>query len=185
VTPVFSFTLLLATFASNAQPGFTFPVLLPPRKEFPPTFLEANGVTLALFAIAVLVLIVGLRLLRRRAISRAQISPENEARTALEALRQVPTSRETLGRVSQILRRYCAIAFTETRAELTTSELELLLHQSNSHRPEQSAQVIAFLRECDKTKFTPEPMPEQRAFLVRAIELLENISQPASQKRAA
>jgi hypothetical protein len=170
-----------------ASPG-SIPPLAPPRGAMLPTFWEQYGLWIVLGGVALAALAVGLIWLWRRPRATAPVSPETQARQALEPLRQRIEDGAVLSRVSQILRHYVTAAFGLPDGELTTTELCRALNERPQLGPEFPAAVGDFLRECDRRKFAPAPPApplDAVAQALKLIEMAEALRAPAAQGSGA
>jgi len=135
------------------------PQIRPPHAELPPTFWELHG-TVILVAALVFLALAGLvvwRLTRPR--PPVVIPPEVQAREALAALPATIFEGERLSQVSRIVRHYIQQAFELPRVELNTTEFSQAVAEHPAIGPELAGALAGFLRECDRRKFSPEPVP--------------------------
>jgi hypothetical protein len=149
------------------------PPLAPPLPEIAPTFWEQHQMHVLLGAGAGLLLLALMLRLALRRKPTPPVPPEARVRTELQALRRQPETGEVLSRVSQSLRRYLVAAFALPPEELTTTEFCGRLNEHSAIGPELAAAVSAFLRECDKRKFSPAPPAAPLQAAARALELVE------------
>ena len=105
-----------------AQSSEDIPALRPARLEIPPTLWEQHGVLLVALGI------VGLAVLAATIWWLLQPKPtvpvpiEIQTRRELERLGQLPENGTTISQVSQVLKRYVAVAFELSAGEMTTGE---------------------------------------------------------------
>jgi len=146
--------------------------LLPPYGELPPTLWQQHGtlLILAVLALAFLAGVLAWLLLRPRPAT--ILSPEVQARRALERLQRQSESGALISLVSQILRRYIIAAFDLTPGEPTTTEFCRILSVNTSIGAELSNSVSDFLRRCDERKFSPQPPVAPLGAADRALELV-------------
>lgn len=146
--------------------------LLPPYGELPPTFWEQHGTTIIIVSLAVVLIaaLVAWWLLRPK--PPVFISPEVQARRALENYLNRQENGAVLSQVSQILRRYVIAAFDLPPGEPTTTEFCRMLSGQNAIGVELSNAVSEFLRQCDEHKFSPQPPAEPPGAVARALELV-------------
>jgi len=140
--------------------------------ELPTTFWEQQG-TLIIVAtvLALLVLALGVWLrLRPRPV--AVVPPEVQARTALEALRNLPEDGAVISRVSQVLRRYVLAAFDLPAGEPTTAEFCRQIAGHDKIGPELCEALETFLRQCDEQKFALANPSAPLGAASRALELV-------------
>ncbi len=131
------------------------PPLQPPRGPLPPDFWEQYGVwVLAGGVFALLLAGLGLWLILRPKPP-VIIPPQEEARSALTALRELPETGGVLSRISQVLRHYFGAAFSLAKGEMTTAEFCRAIDDAPEPEPQLKGKVKAFLRECDERKFSP------------------------------
>src|SRR5262249_8981443 len=115
------FPLLSLLAATNADVD-EIPPLRPPRDEIAPTFWEQHGVVVVLLgALALFIIIVALRFLTRPKPA-VVLTPLEEARQALEPLRDQPETGVVLSKVSLVLRHYLSRAFKFPPGEMTTTD---------------------------------------------------------------
>ena len=161
---------LLAQTRNDPTP--TPPALVPPYGELPPTFWEAHAIAVAIgLGTLVLAMLLGWLLCRSR--PQKMMSPETQARLALEALRPLPEDGAVLSQVSQIIRRYFSAAFQLAPGEFTTAEFSRSIAEQPHFSAELAAAVIGFLRRCDAQKFSTEPVADPGHSVVRALHLLD------------
>jgi hypothetical protein len=162
-----------AAATTNAPGPDTIPPLRPPHGEIPSTFWEQHS-SLVILAVACLVVLVcaGVWFLTRPKPP-LTVPPADQARRALEPLRQQAEDGRLLSRVSQILRHYVTAAFDLSPEELTTTEFCRAIADHARIGPELSAALSDFLRLCDHDKFSPPaPVPPLSA-VARALQLIE------------
>ena len=178
-----SLCLMVICFALSAVAQEELPKLQPPLGEIPPTFWEQHGTTVMVsvsVAILLLALVVWLLL---RGKPPVVLPPEVQARTALEALLQMPEDGKVISRASQILRRYVQTVFQLPAGEPTTTEFCQLM-AGHSDIDEELAKALAdFLHQSDERKFKSVSLP---AFGVvsRALRLVEQAEVRRKQRSA-
>jgi hypothetical protein len=160
--------------ATNSPAPDDIPPLRPAHGEMPPTFWEQHGLWVVLGGVALLALAgAGVWLLVRPKPPVA-VAPEEQARRALEPLREKPEDGALLSRVSQVLRHYVTTAFNLPPEELTTAEFRRAIAGQDQIGPELSAALGEFLRQCDQRKFSPPAKPEPPLGAVaQALKLIE------------
>jgi hypothetical protein len=174
--------------ATNAPTPDDIPPLRPPHGEIPPSFWEQHGLWVVLGGVAVLALGgVGAWLLTR-AKPPVVVPPEEQARRALEPLRQKAEDGALLSQVSQTLHHYVVAAFHLPPEELTTAEICRAVAGQEKIGPELSAALGEFLRQCDERKFSPPApapplgaVPEALKLIEQAQARLASLAQPAAQ----
>ena len=177
---------LLATYlsfgaATNSPAPDEIPPLRPPHGEIPPTFWEQYGSWVILGGVALLALAsVGAWFLTR-AKPPVVVAPEEQARRALETLRERREDGALLSRVSQILRHYVIAAFNLSPEELTTAEFCRTIAAQGQIGPELCAALGEFLRRCDQRKFSPPAPAPPLGVVAQAFKLIEQ----AQARRAA
>ena len=131
------------------------PALVPAYPEIPPTFWEQHGtlVIIGAFVFLTVAAVVAWEIFRPKPAP--VLPPEKIARDALARLQAQPEDGKLLSEVSQILRRYFGAVFQMPGAELTTAEFSTALSVSEKISTELAGAIAAFLRECDKRKFSP------------------------------
>ena len=166
----------LAFGAGTNSPGADdIPPLRPPHGEIPPSFWEQYGVWVVLGGVVVLALAtVGVWLLTRSKPP-AVTSPEEQARRAIEPLRQKAEDGALLSEVSQILRHYVMAAFGLPPEELTTAEFCRAIGGQDKIGPDLSTALGEFLRQCDERKFAPAAPGPPLGAAARALKLIEQV----------
>ena len=149
--------LLAATNDANSD---MIPPLLPPRGEIPPSLWELHGPGMVVGGFCFLSLVALAIWWLVRPKPQAPAPPEAVARQALTPLREQPETGILLSRVSQVLRRYVAVAFGLSPGELTTSEFCREVAANQKIGPQLAESMRDFLQECDRRKFaSPVPLP--------------------------
>jgi len=163
----------LFALVTNAPANDEIPRLRPPHAEIPATFWDQYGTWVILAGVAALALIGAAVWFFTRPKPPVVVPPEVLARRALEPLRHQVEDGALLSRVSQVLRHYLAAAFDLPPGELTTAEFCGAITGHPLIGPELSAAFIAFLRLCDRDKFSPPaPIPPLSA-VAQALRLIE------------
>ena len=166
-----SFSALAA--ATNALNPDAIPPLRPPHPELPPSFWERYGLWVILLGVLLLVLIGVIVWLLTRSRPPVPVPPQEQARRALEPLRQKREDGALLSQVSQILRHYIVAAFNLPPEELTTTEFGRAIASEGRLGPELSTAISDFLRLCDRDKFSPPaPIPPLSA-VAQALKLID------------
>ena len=179
----YSFLVLAAT--TNSPGPDAIPPLRPPHAEMPPTFWEQYGLWVVLFGILLLALVCAAAWFLSRSRPPEVVPPEDQARRALEPLRQQPEDGALLSRVSQVLRRYVAAAFELPPGELTTAEFCRATASHARIGPELSAALSEFLRQCDQRKFSPPAPAPPLSAVAQALQLIHLAEARRSQSRRA
>ncbi len=159
--------------ATNLAGGDEIPPLRPPHGEIPPTFWEQHGLWVVLGGVAVLALAGAGAWLLTRSKSPVVVAPEEQARRALEPLRELPEDGALLSQVSQVLRHYVSAASNLPPEELTTAEFCRALAGQDQIGPELSAALGEFLRQCDARKFAPPAPSLPLGAIAQALKLIE------------
>jgi len=146
--------------------------LAPPLGELPPAFWEQYGMAVLMAAIATLAVIGFVAWICSRPKARVTLTPETEARQALDALRSRPEDGALLSQLSQILRNYFITAFQLPAGELTTAEFCRMISRHEQIGPELATAVSDFLRECDERKFSPANSPAPMDALDKTLRLI-------------
>jgi hypothetical protein len=157
------------------KPSAALPPLAPPHAELPPTFWESHGTAVLISGGAGLVLVaVALWLLLRRR-PRPTERPEVITRAALAMLAGEAENGKTLSEVSQILRRYVVLAFGLPAGEMTSAEFYAALAACQRVDVNLGEALSAFLRECDRRKFSGAAADAPMQAAARALELVSQI----------
>lgn len=164
--------LLFCVIPAIAQPP---PDLRPPRGEIPPSLWEAHPRLIIAAAIITLLVVIALVVLLTRPRRIVNEPPEIVARRRLTALLNRPENGALLAEVSRVFRRYVIFAFRLPPDEMTTTELDRLLHALPNAETTLVADVGDFLRQCDEEKFAPQSRPPRVNAAGRALALLEKI----------
>jgi hypothetical protein len=98
--------------------------------------------------------------------------PEVVARHELEPLRQQPETGAVLSRVSQVLRRYLASAFSLPPGEMTTTEFCREISAQERVGAKLASDVSEFLKRCDVEKFAPPGAVAPIGAVARATDLI-------------
>ena len=148
---------LSLAFVANAADTNTLPTLVPAYGEIPPTFLgqHETAVIIGCFAFLAFAFLFLKAMFRPK--SKRVLPPEIVARAALTKLQSQPEDGKLLSEVSQVLRRYVVAKFDLPAAELTTAEFCAALADHEKIGAELADSISAFLRECDKQKFSSSP----------------------------
>jgi len=164
--------LLLLPTVVLAQSSDDVPPLLPALPEIPPTLWEQHGMLIVvLILIAVMLLAAGVWWLLQPKPP-IPVPIEIQTRRELEQLRNQSEDGKTLSRVSQVLKRYVAVAFELPAGEMTTGEFSQTAARSEKVGRELAAAVNDFLRQCDEQKFSPAAGVQVSA-CSRAMELFQ------------
>lgn len=161
------------------------PALRPPHGEIPPGVWEQHGTLIVLLGVLGLALVAaGLWLLFRRKPA-PPVPAEAVARKELAALKGAPENGVVLSRVSQVMRRYLGTVFGLAPVEMTTGEFSEALRGSEQAGPELAGKVSAFLRECDRRKFSPGGAQAPLGVVARAEELVISSERRKAELRQA
>jgi len=147
----------------------------------PLAFWEQYGLWVVLGGVAVLALAGAGAWLLTRPKPPVVVAPEEQARGALEPLREKPEDGALLSRVSQVLRHYVTAAFHLPPEELTTAEFCRAMSGQGRIGPDLSAALSEFLRQCDERKFSPPAPTPPLSAVAQALKLIEQ----AQARRAA
>jgi hypothetical protein len=145
--------------ATNLISTNEIPPLRPPRSELAPTYWEQHGAWPFVLGGVGLLVVGALIWLLLRPRPSASVPPVIAAHKALEPLANQPENGIILSRISQVVRRYFSAAFALSPGELTTAEFSRELEERQNVGAALSTAVNAFLRECDRRKFGPNPPP--------------------------
>jgi hypothetical protein len=180
-----AFALLASSLAAQTATNAP-PLLAPADGEMAPTFWEQHrardvweqhpglvltGVSAGLGLIGLIVWLA----VRPRPLSLE--APEQVARAALQKIQPLPEDGTTLVAVSQILRRYVATRCGLPPGQLTTTEFCAALAGSQKPGPEMAAGVAAFLRECDRRKFSRSNPGAPLDAVNRALQMISEMEQ--------
>jgi len=181
--PLAIFSALSVHAQTNFSDTNALPKLVPPYDEMPQSYWEQHPVPVAVagLGIALLVAFVLWLVLRRR--PPAIISPELQARRALEELRRQPEDGVVLSRISQIVRQYFMAVFPLAPGEMTTAEFNRELVRCRDIDPGMVIATVNFLRNCDAHKFSLTGGPEKMDAANRALNLVEQAEQRRAQLR--
>ena len=147
--------------------------LRPPHAELPPTFWDRYGLWVILCGVLLLAVGCAAAWFLSRPKPPVIVPPEQQARAALEPLRQQPEDGALLSRVSQILRHYVAAVFDLPPGELTTAEFCRAMAGHSRLGAELSDTLSKFLHQCDERKFAPStPVPPFSA-VAQALKLID------------
>ena len=180
---LFQFAALPLYGQTNAISTNTLSALLPPYGELPPTFWEQHGTAVVLAGFGIIVLAMFSLWLLFRPKPKIIISPDVQAREALEFLRQQPEDGATLSLVSQVVRNYFIAAFEIPPGELTTTEFSHFLSGHEATGTELSTAVIGLLRDCDDRKFSTRPAPVPLDAANQGLKLVAQAEQRRAQLR--
>ena len=150
------------------------PQIRPPHAELPPTIWEQHSEAIIVVAVLLMALVGLVVWLWMRPRPVVVIPPDVLAREALAALPITVSEGERLSQVSRILRHYIQQAFELPKAELNTTEFCRVVAEQADIGPELAGALAAFLRDCDRRKFSPEPAPASDVNVVtQALALIE------------
>jgi hypothetical protein len=159
---------------TNSETVEQIPPLRPPHGEIPPGFWERHGQEVVLGALIVVVLLgAGIWFLVRPKPP-ILVSPEAQARQALESLRGQSETGVLLSKVSQILRHYVTAAFGLPEGELTTTEFCKLVAGESRIGEHVAGPMTEFLRRCDERKFAPQPPRAPMDAVTEAVTLIDS-----------
>jgi hypothetical protein len=167
---------LLFVLAANslcAQPNpNALPPLAPAYGVMPPTFWEQYGMATLAAGLALLAVAgaVGWFLLRPK--PPLVVPPAQAARLALAQWQRRPEDGRALSEISQILRRYLVAAGGLPPGEQTTTDFAAAIAASTAIGAERAQAIVAFLRECDRRKFSPQPPGQPLDAAGRALEIV-------------
>ena len=170
-----SWAALCFALSSNsmlAQSTNDIPPLRPALAEMPPTVWDQYGVLIVVLSI------LGVGLLGTAIWWLLQPKPhvpvpiEIQTRHELEQLRKQTEDGKTISQVSQVLKRYIAVAFELPSGEMTTAELSRAAAGSQKVGNGLAARIGDFLRQCDEQKFSPAGEAQSSAG-ARALELFQ------------
>lgn len=147
--------LALSSVATLAQSSDDVPPLLPARPEIPPTLWEQHGVLIVGLSILAVALVAAAIWWLLQPKPPVPVPIEIQTRKELEQLRGRSEDGKTISRVSQVLKRYVAVAFELPPGEMTTTEFNRAALESEKVGPQLGAQISDFLRQCDEQKFSP------------------------------
>ncbi len=168
-----------------ASPPEPVPKLRPPHGEIPPGVWEQHGTVIILLGVLGLTLVAtGIWLLLRRKPA-APVPAEALARKELAAFKGTPESGAVLSRVSQVMRHYIGTIFGLAPVEMTTGEFCEALRGNEQAGPELAGAVSAFLRECDRRKFSPVGAEAPLGAVARAEELVTSSERRKAEMRQA
>jgi hypothetical protein len=162
--------LLLPT--ASAQATNDVPPLRPALPEIPPTLWEQHGAWIVVLSI------LGVGLLGAALWWLFQPKPpvpvpiEIQTRQKLEQLQTQTEDGKTISQISQVLKRYIAVAFELPAGEMTTTEFSRAAAGSEKVGNDLAARVGDFLRQCDERKFSPTRAVQTSAG-ARALELFQ------------
>ena len=164
--------LLASACSSLAQSTNDVPPLLPALPEIPPTLWEQHGLLIVVLGVFALALISAAIWWLLQPKAPVPVPIEIQTRNELELLRYPTESGKIISQVSQVLKRYVAVAFELPAGEMTTSEFSRAVAGSEKVGGELAASVSEFLRQCDEQKFSPA-VGVQASACSRAMELVE------------
>jgi len=157
--------------------------LLPPYGEMPPTFAEQHGTSIVFGGLGVIALAaVGCWLIFHPK-PKIIVPPEEQARQALEMLREQPEDGMVLSRISQVVRNYFSAAFQLPPGEFTTAEFSHTISSHGQISIELSTAAADFLRNCDARKFSTAVGSPKLDAAKRALNLVEQAEQRRAQLR--
>ena len=167
----FSAILLSLAFAANAADTNALSTLVPAYGEIPLTFFDQHGTSIIIGGFTFLAFAFLWLKAMFRPKSEIVLPPEIVAREALKKSLHQPEDGKLLSEVSRVLRRYVVAALDLPAAELTTTEFCAALAADKKIGSEASNSISAFLRECDKRKFSSSPSAPLNA-ATTALELI-------------
>ena len=167
--------ILLLPWAVIAADTNALPPLVPAYGEIPPTFWEQYKVLVIPGAfVFVFLLTLGVWFLLKPKPP-VVLSPAFIARESLKKLQHQPEDGRVLSEVSQIVRRYVSAFFGFPTGEMTTAEFSAVLADDTKAGGQVAEEVTAFLRDCDKVKFTAHNAAPPLNAAGRALQLVEQI----------
>jgi hypothetical protein len=177
--------ILFLPLAAVAADTNALPPLAPAYGEIPPSFWEQYKalVIIGVFVL-LLFLILGVWFLLRPKPP-IVVSPALIAREALKKLQHQPEDGRVLSEISQIFRRYVGAVFSLPAGEMTTAEFSAALAANAKAGPEVAGVLAAFLRACDKDKFTAHNAAPPLNAVGRALQLVDQIESGWSEVPAA
>jgi hypothetical protein len=161
-----SFTSMLAQSTNDIPP------LRPALPEIPPTVWEQHGVLIVVLTVVALLLVGGLIWWLLQPKPPVPVPIEIQTRRELEQLQTSAEDGKTLSRISQVLKRYFAVAFELPAGELTTTEFSNAVSANQKISGELAARVSDFLRHCDEQRFSPA-VGVQTSACSQALELFQ------------
>jgi hypothetical protein len=139
----------------------------------PPTFWEQYGLAVLAAGLVLLALAGAMGWFLLRPKPPLVVPPAVVARLALAEWRQRPEDGRALSEISQILRRYLVAAAGLPPGEQTTTDFAAAIANSSAIGAERAQAIVAFLRECDRRKFSPKTPAPPLAAAGRALEIVD------------
>jgi hypothetical protein len=168
------FTFFVCSAPAQSATG-PLPPLASPHGPLPPTFWEQHGNTVLIAGFAFMAVVAIVLLIALRSKPAVVVPPEVLAREALARLRTQPESGAVLSEISRILRRYVTAVIGLPEEELTTAEFAAALQKSEQIGGDVAQSMIAFLRECDRRKFSPAGAPAPLNAVDRTLAIVAQI----------
>lgn len=166
--------------AGTNDPG-DIPPLRPPLSEIPPGFWEQRAMWIVVATVVLLGLVAAVIVWAKHRPGLAALPPFEEAKRSLDELSKVPEDGPVLTQVSRVVKHYFTETFHLPVGEFTTAEFSRQLHQTASLDPGLRGATEAFLQECDVRKFSASPPSASDAAVPKALTLLKQAEQSASQ----
>ncbi len=163
--------LLLPT-VTSAQSTNDVPPLRPALPEIPPTLWEQYGVLIVVLIVIAVALLAAAIWWLLQPKPPVPVTIEIQTCNELELLKLPTEDGKTVSQVSQVLKRYVAVAFELPSGEMTTAEFSRAVAGSEKVGSELAASVSEFLRQCDERKFSPT-VGVQASACSRALELVD------------
>jgi hypothetical protein len=176
--------LLLGTralFGAGTDDPAEIPPLRPPFGEIPPGFWEQHAIWIVVTAVVLAGLVAAVIFWAKHRPGLTALPPFEEAKRSLDELSKVPEDGPVLTQVSRVVKHYFTETFHLPVGELTTAEFSRQLHQTASLDPGLRGATEAFLQECDVRKFSASPPSAGGAAVPKALTLLKQAEQSASQ----
>ncbi len=146
--------LAFAARVSLAQSTNDVPPLLPALPEIPPTLWEQHGVMIVVLMVVAVALLATAIWWLLQPKPPVPVPIEIQTRNELELLRNQTEDGKIISRVSQVLKRYIAVAFELPTSEMTTAEFTQAVAGSEKVGNDLAARIGDFLRQCDEQKFS-------------------------------
>jgi hypothetical protein len=164
--------LLFVAGVAFAQSSDDVPPLLPARPEIPPTLWEQHGILIVGLSVLAVALAAAAIWWLLQPQPPVPVPIEIQTRQELERLNKNTEDGKTISRVSQVLKRYVAVAFEFPPGEMTTTEFNRAARESEKLGQQLTTQISDFLRQCDEQKFSPTAGVQISAG-ARAVELFQ------------